>query len=304
MRFPALALLTLGLAAPAAAQTPIVRVSFGTRSRRAQSRDRSSRRPSRIRPRNRRRKDPVFSWKDHPTLTIGIVEVGFRARVAVRLGKRPTTASSSRTTSTAASICRAGASASTVRSAAYADFQVERELQDDADPWRDVYVNYSQFDEVQFQLRQVQAAVQPRREHQRDQSRLRVSIARREHARAWTRHRLDGARPRRQAASSATSSAVFEHDGDNARPRNLERVFGGRTDAGRLGVQPFRSVEDRGGGSHVGVAWTSSDVPSRASRRCAARRCSGRGSTGRTTASRASASGSASRCAGGRARSA
>ena len=80
MRFPALALLTLGLAAPAAAQTPIVRVSFASPPARVVSRPvfaQGQPNPTKKPP----QKDPIFSWKDHPMLTFGIVEIAFRARL-------------------------------------------------------------------------------------------------------------------------------------------------------------------------------------------------------------------------------
>jgi phosphate-selective porin len=54
---------------------------------------------------------------------------------------------------------------------------------------------------------------------------------------------------------------LFDQDGRNARTRNPERVSGGRTLAGRLVAQPFRSSKSIVADLQAGVAFTSSDVP-------------------------------------------
>jgi phosphate-selective porin OprO and OprP len=54
---------------------------------------------------------------------------------------------------------------------------------------------------------------------------------------------------------------AFNHDGRNGRTRNAARVFGEQTMAGRLTVQPFRSLKSEAADLQIGVAFTTSDVP-------------------------------------------
>ena len=54
---------------------------------------------------------------------------------------------------------------------------------------------------------------------------------------------------------------LFDHDGDNARTGNQERVFGEQTLAGRLTFQPFRTRKSPIRDLQIGVAMTSSDLP-------------------------------------------
>ena len=54
-------------------------------------------------------------------------------------------------------------------------------------------------------------------------------------------------------------SGGFEHHGSNARTKDPRRVYGGRTQAGRIGVLPFRLPKSRRGDFLVGAALTRSD---------------------------------------------
>ena len=119
-----------------------------------------------------------------------------------------------------------------------------RARRDDHDPWRDVYLNYKQYGFARGASRQVQAAVQPRREHQRDEPRLRLPVAHRRAARAGTRSRA----PWSTAGSCAADVlryelGLFNEDGSNARTFDTDRVHGERTLAGRVLAQPFRSQQ-------------------------------------------------------------
>ncbi len=196
MRFPALALLTLGLAAPAAAQTPIVRVSFAPPPARVVSRPvfaQGQPNPTKKPP----QKDPIFSWKDHPMLTFGIVEIAFRARLQFDHEATDESIELEEDVNRGLDLSRRRIGiAGQVRR--YAEFQVEYDLQDDDGSVAGRVRHLHAVRRGAVSAREVQAAVQPRREHQRHQPRLRVPVARRQHAGAGTRHRLDGARPRRQ----------------------------------------------------------------------------------------------------------
>jgi phosphate-selective porin len=53
----------------------------------------------------------------------------------------------------------------------------------------------------------------------------------------------------------------FRNDGDNARPSNSLRVFGGRTGVVRVTARPFRGAKTMASGLHVGAAVAFSSVP-------------------------------------------
>jgi phosphate-selective porin len=54
---------------------------------------------------------------------------------------------------------------------------------------------------------------------------------------------------------------MFAHDGDNARPKGGTRVFGGRTLAGRVTLEPFRHSKSTMSDVQVAVAFTRSSLP-------------------------------------------
>jgi hypothetical protein len=56
-------------------------------------------------------------------------------------------------------------------------------------------------------------------------------------------------------------AGVFEHDGDNARTAAGDRTFGDRTIAVRIAAEPFRPGKSPAEDFHVGVAFTTSDLP-------------------------------------------
>ena len=56
-------------------------------------------------------------------------------------------------------------------------------------------------------------------------------------------------------------AGVFSDDGRNARTSNPDKVWGGTTVAGRVAVQPWRTLESVLEDLQVGVAATRSEVP-------------------------------------------
>jgi phosphate-selective porin len=56
-------------------------------------------------------------------------------------------------------------------------------------------------------------------------------------------------------------AGAFRNDGDNARPSNSLRVYGGRTVAARVVAQPFRKSKTIASSLHVGAAVAGSNVP-------------------------------------------
>jgi phosphate-selective porin OprO/OprP len=202
--------------------------------------------------------NPVFAWKDHPTLTLGIVEIAFRARL--QFDGRQTDANIDLGDDTERGLDlarrRVGIEGQVGR---YANYQVEYELQDPADPWRDVFVNYQQFDEIQFQYGKFKLPFSL----DENTSATNLDFVYRSLAAntlapgrdiGWMVH------GRVVRSIFRYEFGIFEHDGRNARPRRSDRVFGGRTKAGRVGVQPFRHSNTEAADLLVGVAWTTSPI--------------------------------------------
>lgn len=258
MRLDVLTLLILGIALPAAAQTQAAGASSGTGSpdlpalaTLAQAKPNPTKKPS--------KKDPVFRWEPHPTLTVGIVEVAFRARLVFDERKSDAAVDLGADEARGLDLARRRVGVEG-QVGNYVDFQVERELQDDLDPWRDVFVNYRQFDEVQFQYGKFKIPFSL----DENTSATNLDFAYRSLAantlapgrdRGWMVH------GRVVKSVLRYEFGIFDRDGVNARPRRAARVFGGRTQAGRVGVQPFRNSKTEAADLLVSAAWTSSDVP-------------------------------------------
>ena len=135
-----------------------------------------------------------FRWADRPSLRLGPgTRVDFRVRLQENLQdldfEPPDTAGSS---SVDIARRRLGIDGEILN---IFDYQVEGELGDTRDPWRDVYLNYKQYRLRPGPARQVQDAVQPRREHQPDKSGLRLPVAHCGPPGARTGPRRDGPRP-------------------------------------------------------------------------------------------------------------
>jgi phosphate-selective porin OprO and OprP len=140
------------------------------------------------------------------------------------------------------------------------DYQVERELAEDNDPWRDVYLNYKQFRFAQVQGGKFKMPfsmdenTSPTNLDFIYRSRAASLLAPGRdrglmfHGRLFERARL------------GYEVGVFEHDGANARTNNPDRVNGNRTIAGRVVVQPLRQPKSLASDFQVGVAFTRGDV--------------------------------------------
>ncbi|AMY08276.1 Phosphate-selective porin [Luteitalea pratensis] len=140
------------------------------------------------------------------------------------------------------------------------EFQVERELTGD-EPWRDVYVNVRPVTSVQFQGGHFKL---PFSLDQNTGSTNLDFVYRSLAARQLAPGRDPGVMvhgrvlPRRVLRYEA---GVFSDDGRNARTNNPDKVWGGKTIAGRVAVQPWRTLESVLEDLQVGVAATRSDVP-------------------------------------------
>jgi phosphate-selective porin OprO/OprP len=141
------------------------------------------------------------------------------------------------------------------------DYQVEYEFEDDKDPWRDVYINYKQFDSLQvqagkfkepFSLEQTTSATNLDFVYR---SRLAIFLSPGRDRGVMVHGRvLDRGILRYEFGG-------FDHDGRNARRNDPDRVYGDRTLAGRISVQPWRSTASLLRDLSVGFAFTTSDVP-------------------------------------------
>jgi phosphate-selective porin OprO/OprP len=208
---------------------------------------------------NPKKQDPVFRWVPHPTLQIGMVEVALRARLQFDARRSEIDVDLGDDADRALDVARRrlGVEGQIGR---YATFQVEGEIGDDDDPWRDVFLNYQQFEQAQFQYGKFKVPFSL----DENTSATNLDFVYRSLAAnilapgrdiGWMAHGRVFNRIFRY------EFGMFEHDGRNARPRRAERVFGGQTTAGRVNVLPFRTSKTAAEDLLIGVAWTSSDVP-------------------------------------------
>jgi phosphate-selective porin OprO/OprP len=200
---------------------------------------------------------PRFQWNDRPELRAGIFRVAFRARVQadVRRSTAPFPSLDDQTLDLARR--RVGVEG---RVANALDFQVEYEIGDDTDPWRDVYVNLRQFDAVQvragkfklpFSLDENTSAANLDFAYR---SLAASALAPGRDVGVMVHGRLFGGLFRYELGT-------FRHDGNNTRPRAAStRVFGGRTLAWRLGVQPFDGRSTPLADLLLSAAWADSEL--------------------------------------------
>jgi phosphate-selective porin OprO and OprP len=207
------------------------------------------------------REDPPatfrFTWKEHPTLEIGKrTHVDFRARVQSDARSSDALAADADNPSSDIARRRVGIGGDVEH---LVEFQVERELEDE-EPWRDVYANYHQFDAVQVQGGKFKLPFSL----DQNTSATNLDFV----YRSLAANQLAPGRDRGVMAHGRVfrrllryEIGIFDHDGRNGRTRNAARVFGGRTTAGRMTVQPFRAVKSKAADLQIGVAFTNSDVP-------------------------------------------
>jgi phosphate-selective porin OprO/OprP len=202
---------------------------------------------------------PSFRLDDHPSIHFGKgTHLDFRARFAADHTDSEAPSDDPTETSTVdLGKKRLGVSGEIVNAV---EFQIEAELTD-KDPWRDVYGEFKYFDvarvrggkfKIPFSLDENTGA--SRLDFMfRSLAATHLAPGRDEgvmvHGRVWKK--LIG-----------YETGVFAHDGKNARTNNPAKVFGGRTLAARVTVEPLRHVKDAIGDLSLGVAITrSDDVP-------------------------------------------
>lgn len=201
--------------------------------------------------------DRVWVWGEHPSLRAGRwLRIDFRARFQGDVRRSD------------ALIVKEGEGALDIarrrvgiegRLLNDIDFQIERELHRD-DPWRDVYINYGPSNAIEVQG-----------------GRFKLPFSLEENVsatnldfiyRSRIATKLSPGRDRGVMVHGRVlkqvlvyEAGLFEHDGDNARVASGTRVFAGRTKAGRLTVEPWRSSKSPLSDLRVGLAFTGGVVP-------------------------------------------
>ncbi len=195
-----------------------------------------------------------FSWDNRPSLRYGdLLRIDFRARLTGDLRRSEASLRDTDTSRFDIARRRIGVSGEI---GGVADFQVERELAH-ARPWRDVYVDYHRFNGVRIQAGQFKLPFGL----DENTSSANLDFVYRSRAAELSPGRDPGVMVHGRAGVLRYEAGMFAHDGDNARGNDTVRVSGGRTAAGRLLVQPFRSstsllLKDL----QAGIAYTSSRV--------------------------------------------
>ncbi len=138
------------------------------------------------------------------------------------------------------------------------DYQVEYELGDHQ--WRDVYIDYRQFRKVQIKAGAFKLPF-GLEENTSSTALDFVYRARISSRLAPGRDRGIQVHGRLFAGIVAYQAGIFGHDGDNARPSNSQRVFGGRTVALRIVGQPFRRSTSLLASLQAGAAFSATNVP-------------------------------------------
>jgi phosphate-selective porin OprO/OprP len=195
-----------------------------------------------------------LSWENRPSVRYGdLVRIDLRARFAGDM--RGSGAALEKSDTSRLDIARRRVGVTGVI-ADVADFQIERELAN-ARAWRDVYVNYRGFDNVDIQAGQFKLPFGL----DENTSSANLDFVYRSRAAAFSPGRDPGVMAHGRVRALRYEVGVFARDGDNARGNDTLRVSGSWTAAGRLVLQPFRSSKSVMEDFQAGAAYTSSDVP-------------------------------------------
>ncbi len=203
---------------------------------------------------------PRFEWGDHPSLRLGRgtrIDLRLRLQLDVRGSEAPF-GDDDELNSDAVDLARRrlGIEGEILN---IIDYEIERELAT-TDGWRDVYANYKQFAAVQVQAGKFKVPFSL----DENTSATNLDFVHRSRAAEFLAPGRDvgvqvhGRVARRRLRYEA---GLFRHDGSNARTNDLERVYAGRTFAGRVRTAPFRLGKGVWRDLEVGVAMTSGDVP-------------------------------------------
>jgi len=200
---------------------------------------------------------PGFQWTDHPTLILGpVAQVEVRARVQLDTHPTVTDADDERAGGLDLAKRRLGVAGVLLK---IVEFEVDRELKDDDDPWRDVYVNLRLARPIQVQAGKFKLPFSL----DENTSATNLNFIHRSMLGSY----LSPGRDRgvmvhgRVLDGLRYEVGIFDHDGGHARTANPARVYGGRTPVARVRLSPFRSGARWRRTLQGGVAFTTSQVP-------------------------------------------
>jgi phosphate-selective porin len=201
--------------------------------------------------------DVGFRWKNYPSLHLGKgTHIDLHARIQLDLTKLDS--ASLDTDDAETDLARRRVSLEGEIGGVLA-FEVARELTGE-NPWRDVYVDYRQFDVFQVQAGKFKLPFSlDENTGPANLDFVYRSLAARILAPGRDRGVMFHGRFLHRIVRY--EAGVFDHDGRNARTRNPERVAGERAIAGRVVAQPFRSSKSAAADLQIGLAVTSSKVP-------------------------------------------
>jgi phosphate-selective porin OprO/OprP len=200
---------------------------------------------------------PHLSWRDHPEVEWpGRIRMEFHARVQSDIRMSDAAVERGRGDSFDVGRRRIGIEGEIGKDV---EFQLEGEIEQ-TKPWRDAFINVRRVRTAQVQAGQFKIPFGL--EETTSGGSLDFIY------RSLVSARLAPGRDnglmmhgRLAAKTLGYEIGVFAHDGDNARPNGGRRVFGGRTIAGRLAVEPFRKSKSRLSDLQLGAAFTQSALP-------------------------------------------
>jgi phosphate-selective porin len=199
----------------------------------------------------------TFRWDEHPAFRFGAdTQIELRARVAGELRRAPSIRDDDDASALDLARRRVGVAGEI---AGLFEFQVERELNDN-EPWRDVYLDYRQFDAVRVQGGKFKL---PLSLDENTSAANLDFVYRSMAASALAPGRARGLMLHGRVTRRLRYEAgLFEDDGNNGDRRGRDNAVVGRgTWAGRLRIEPFRGASRLIRSTEVGVAMTRSDVP-------------------------------------------
>ena len=200
---------------------------------------------------------PMFRWDDHPSIRFGGgTHIDLRARFSGDVRDSDVPLPDEEIGAFDIARRRIGVEGE-IRN--IFDFQVERELISGGDGWRDVFLNYKQFDYAQVIVGKFKLPFSL----DENTSSTNLDFANRSLAASFLAPGRDiGVQVHGRVAKRVLryELGVFEHDGRNARTNDTTRVTGGQTIAGRVRVEPFRHSKSPARELEIGAAFTGSDV--------------------------------------------
>lgn len=205
----------------------------------------------------KKKSNPYFDYKDHPTFHFGPVDITPKARI--QYDSRHSQAAVSDVQDQQGDVARQRIGVEGVVAKAV-DFQLERELDDSGDPWRDAYVNVSKFEFAQVQYGKFKLPFGL--EENTSPANLDFIY------RALVSSTLSPGRDRgvmfhgRAVNKSIIYDyGVFRHDGRNAFTGNPNRVYGGETKVFHGAVRPLRFAKSKQiRDAEIGGAWATTDL--------------------------------------------